>query len=60
MSKNVKIEKGYAINPKTGEYADVYIEKEVTSQNFWKIWLGDVLTIMGVISNSKQRLCRVP
>lgn len=54
MSKSVKIEKGYAVNPETGEYADVYIEKEVTSQNFWKIWLGDVLTIMGVISNSKQ------
>ena len=50
----VKIEKGISINTSTGEVCDVYIEKEVNSQNFWKIWLSDILTVLGIISNSKQ------
>lgn len=49
-----KIERGYSINSETGEVCEVYIEKEVTSQNFWKIWLSDILTVLGIISNSKQ------
>lgn len=49
-----KVEKGISINTSTGEVCDVYIEKEVSSQNFWKIWLGDILTVLGIISNSKQ------
>lgn len=52
--KNTKIEKGISVNIQTGEVSDVYIEKSVTSQNFWKIWLSDILTILGIISNSKQ------
>ena len=50
----VKVEKGISVNTSTGEVCDVYIEKEVSSQNFWKIWLGDILTVLGIISNSKQ------
>ena len=50
----VKVEKGISVNTSTGEVYDVYIEKEVSSQNFWKIWLGDILTVLGIISNSKQ------
>lgn len=50
----VKVEKGISINTSTGEVCDVYIEKEVSSQNFWKIWLSDILTVLGIISNSKQ------
>ena len=50
----VKVEKGISINTSTGEVCDVYIEKEVNSQNFWKIWLSDILTVLGIISNSKQ------
>jgi len=49
-----KYQEAYAINRETGEVMDVVIDKEVTSQNFWKIWLSDILTIMGIISNSKQ------
>lgn len=49
-----RIEKGISINTATGEVCDVYISKEVNSQNFWKIWLGDILTVLGIISNSKQ------
>lgn len=52
MSK--KIQEGYAIVRETGEALDLIIDKEVSSQNFWKIWLSDILTVMGIISNSKQ------
>ncbi len=51
---SIKIQDAYAINKDTGEVSEIYIHKEVSSQNFWKIWLGDILTIMGIISNSKQ------
>ena len=47
-------EKGISVNTETGEVSEIYIEKEVSSQNFWKIWLSDILTILGIISNSKQ------
>ncbi len=50
----IKVEKGISVNTTTGEVCDVYIEKEVSHQNFWKIWLSDILTILGIISNSKQ------
>jgi|GEM_PF-2537112 len=50
----IKVEKGISVNTSTGEVCDVYIEKEVSSQNFWKIWLSDILTVLGIISNSKQ------
>jgi len=49
-----KIEKGVSVNINTGEVCDVYIEKEVSSQHFWKVWLSDILTVLGIISNSKQ------
>lgn len=49
-----KYQDAYAINRETGEVMDLVIDKEVSSQNFWKIWLSDILTIMGIISNSKQ------
>ena len=52
MSK--KYQDGYAVNRETGEVMDLVINKEVSSQNFWKIWLSDILTVMGIISNSKQ------
>ncbi len=51
---SIKIQDAYAINKDTGEVSEIYIHKEVSSQNFWKIWLGDILTVMGIISNSKQ------
>ena len=47
-------QEAYAVNKKTGEVSELYIEKEVSSQNFWKIWLSDILTVLGIISNSKQ------
>lgn len=49
-----KIEHGFAVNTETGEVSDIYIQKDVSSQNFWKIWLSDILTVLGIISNSKQ------
>ena len=49
-----KIEHGFAVNTETGEVSDIYIQKDVSSQNFWKIWLSDILTVLGIISNSRQ------
>lgn len=49
-----KYQDAYAIKRETGEVMDLVIDKEVSSQNFWKIWLSDILTIMDIISNSKQ------
>ena len=49
-----KYQDAYAIIRETGEVMVLVIDKEVSSQNFWKIWLSDILTIMGIISNSKQ------
>ena len=49
-----QIEHGFAVNTETGEVSDIYIQKDVSSQNFWKIWLSDILTVLGIISNSRQ------
>lgn len=54
MNMSQKIEHGFAVNTETGEVSDIYIQKDVSSQNFWKIWLSDILTVLGIISNSKQ------
>ena len=55
-SKNMakRYQEAYAINKDTGEYSQLLIEKTVSHDNFWKIWLSDILTVMGIISNSKQ------
>ena len=38
-----KYQDAYAIKRETGEVMDLVIDKEVSSQNFWKIWLSDIL-----------------
>ena len=48
-----KLEKAFSIDLKTGEANEILIQKEVTSQNFVKVFMADFLVALGIL-NSKS------
>lgn len=48
-----KLEKAFSIDLKTGEANEILIQKEVTRQNFVKVFMADFLVALGIL-NSKS------
>lgn len=48
-----KLEKAFSIDLKTGKANEILIQKEVTSQNFVKVFMADFLVALGIL-NSKS------
>lgn len=48
-----KLERAISVDLKTGEANEILIQKEVTSQNFVKVFMADFLVALGIL-NSKS------